>query len=1002
MVAELEVLAGRLEGDKDVKCWTSFKQLETFIAGCQLDPRTTHLKVAAVKSYVDHVWKEAATHTKDVISREELDATVSRIFPHTSLELVRFTVQLGTITVTVPFHDVTNYEDTVEPLRLLQTLAKEVQAQSPERPALTMGAIESARHLIALLSTALLREAAEIARARRHASIEAEDLLEVDRRLAAELGIARIDPDRAPENIRANTESPRDAMLAVARAKIGALAEFNTRYSAEKLERTFDADLALLESEWATRPVEPEASSLHKQALVSLARFLHTTCARANQSDAVLSGTQMLATIEAHYPSVTTWAGIINLFPNEPVLNDVWVAEYQADALRDSAWHWRAIERSLVGQDERVRELDLYAMEELSEFLSVYAVALLMVAGNVAENTGRDTVGVDELRAAQRAFRLTRRNLVAKDNKTLPASPPADPERARSALESQLRAAYIDQVFTDRTERSGIDFVHETSRRITDYRFGEVSEGVTQSYLDTAREKQLDRDKGVRIPNLEIGIAGGGVAVADVDGDGLLDIYLVSGGRDRLYRNLGDLRFIDVTDDSRLVDGGEGRGAYFVDYDNDGDQDLFVTHVYSPNRLYRNRGDGTFEDVTEASRLPLDDDRISHSATWFDYDGDGNLDLYVGDFGDWLGGDRPFLAADSRNGGRDRLYRNTGDGRFHNVTLETNAGRTGWTQAVSHFDANGDGWQDIYVCNDFGSDELLINEAGRGFVNETPPGIKNRFLHGMSVGFTDANGDGVDDIYVSNIAIFSFVSKYITPGAETQIVLSQHTALNARIIEANMFLVSDGSSYSEAHNDYFDRVSGCGWAWDADFFDFDNDGHEDLYVVNGREPNLTYDRERNVLFKQVDGQFYDVSVNSGADIRSNSRGAVHADLDRDGDLDLIVNCYESGAILLSNNTQRRHWVRLELEGSLSNRDAIGARVELRAGGRVQRRTIRGGSGFLSKEPCELHFGLGAAESVEEVVITWPSGGRQVLTDLAINRAHEIVESEMVGPETAGR
>jgi hypothetical protein len=263
----------------------------------------------------------------------------------------------------------------------------------------------------------------------------------------------------------------------------------------------------------------------------------------------------------------------------------------------------------------------------------------------------------------------------------------------------------------------------------------------------------------------------------------------------------------------------------------------------------------------------------------------------------------------------------------------------------------------------------------------------------MSVSFTDINGDGVEDVFISNIAHFSFVSKYVKPGEETEVAVTRATMENARIIEDNVFLVSGEDGPVDRHREYFQRTtSGAGWAWDADFFDFDNDGLEDMYIANGREPGLHYGGERNVLYKQSEGYFYDVSSGSGADFPSNARGAVHADFDGDGDLDIIVNNLVDRAVLLRNNLQRNHWIQLKLEGTKSNRDAIGARVWLHTSKGVQTRTVRGGGGYLSKEPNTLHFGLEDREAIERIDIWWPSGHRQSVADLQVDRVHQIVES----------
>jgi hypothetical protein len=316
------------------------------------------------------------------------------------------------------------------------------------------------------------------------------------------------------------------------------------------------------------------------------------------------------------------------------------VPEHLGDAFRDSAWHWKALERAVVTPSEAAITLptvDLYAMEELTEFLSIYAVALLRAAGTQARAGGADQVSVATLTATHQLFGQNRQRF-----QTVSKNKAAAVEARRLGWESDatlardaLQQSFVEEFFTDVTERSHIAFGYEESDLISNARFPPPeaklsSEGTVFITSDTARKISGSNPNS---PVTEVGIAGGGVAVADVNGDGRLDIYLVSGKRDRLYRNLGDLRFKDITDESGLDNREQGRGAYFVDYDNDGDQDLFLSQVYAPNRLFRNRGDGTFEDVTEQAGLPLNTDVISHSATWFDFDNDGHLDVYVGNFG---------------------------------------------------------------------------------------------------------------------------------------------------------------------------------------------------------------------------------------------------------------------------------------------------------------------------------------------------------------------------------
>ena len=997
-----------LEDRKDVKCWTSFKLLETFIAGCQLNPETTHLKTEVVLNYLDQVWAQAdrVSHHPS-IDGDTFTRIARQVVPWES-DLLEYRVNLAQRVLRVQYRDVENYRSTVEPIRILQSLASRLSNVEPRRKGLSPEAIQTASQLAALLSTIVLVQADEIARENHHQQVTDPDMFEADRRIAQALKLRPLDPTavRTQNPTTAATETGfagNNAMLEIVQQKIHSLEVFNETYSREVLNQMFVADLADHEQQWAKLPIDAQAAVDYKESdLVDLAEFLYEACASEHSGSEPLTGSQMLSTIQTYYPSITHFEhGTIHLYPDEPRIQGLKVEEYEADAFRDSAWHWRAMEQALQRTtDRQLPAMDLYALEELSEFLSVFGVAYVKLAGQIA----RDHTTVDVLKLDRRAFKVARRLFVAASeshftslgsssrastDKTL-----ADKVDSRSRIaQNQLATAYIEDIFSDVTHAAGIDFRHGSSPLIEGHRFatqGERPQDIT-SYV--SRAKHL-RDQGytAAIPNHSLGIEGGGVAVADVDGDRLLDVYLVSGHGDRLYRNLGDLRFEDVTEQANLGHDGEGRGAYFIDFDNDGDQDLFVTQVYAPNRLFQNLGSGKFVDVTKDVGLPLRDDLVSHSAVWFDFDNDGFLDVYIGNYGDWLGNELPLVQADSRNGQANMLFRNNGQGAFEDATSRAHAGDTGWAQAVSHFDVNRDGWQDLYIANDFGQDILLVNHGGRRFVSQVIG--EGRYLHGMSVGFTDVNNDGAEDVYVSNISTFSFASKHIKPDQHTRIAVSQRTTQDMRMMENNLFLVNEPGGLREQHHVYFDRSrAGSGWAWDADFFDFDNDGHEDLYILNGREPNLSYAFERNVLYKQVDGRFYDVSADSGADFKSNARGGVHADLDGDGDLDLVVNNYQDNAVLLRNNLQRRHWLRLRLQGTTSNRDAIGARVTMHTKDGKQMRTVRGGSGFLSKEDGVLHFGLNECRSVETIEIAWPSGRRQSLSGLAVNQEHTVVEPD---------
>lgn len=994
----LDRCAAALEDNKDVKCWTSFKLLETFVAGSQLAPQATHVKTQVVLNYLDQIWRTAAERTTQAfVDGAIFEQVSSQVIPQKHIELIAYHVTLGNETIVVPYQDHQNYLSTIEPVRLLQTLAQRISAEQPDRLGLTEDAVARATQLAALLSNVILKKANVISRDNQHQQILSDDIMAADKSVSEALGLHRYEPASdtiSPADSVVEQADPKEAMLALIEQKLQSLEAFNTKYSRDTLDREFKGDLSEHEVEWAGMPIDLASAKAYKSiGLVTRAKLLYTQCAQQHPGQSTLNGAQMLETVLSFYPFVISYdGGTTVLFPDHPTFKrNLSVFEFEADSFRDSGWHWRALQIAVTEsrhEQPSLPAMNLYAMEELSEFMSVYAVALVRLAGTLAEQNNKSSVNSTALRLADGLLANASRKhraTVEKQSDSL-ADDVSTLDTVRQTVRNQIRQQYVDEIFSDVTSRSGIDFRHESSQRIMDYRFAPTVE-------TTIRDQWLEqRGYKIKIPHLEVGIAGGGVAVGDADCDGLLDIYLVSGSGDRLYRNLGQLQFEDITTSSGLSNEDEGRGAYFIDYDNDGDQDLFVTHVYAPCRLFQNQGDGTFEDVTRAAGLSMSSDRVSHSSVWFDFNNDGHLDVYIGNFTDWLGGVRPVVGSNSRNGQPNQLFLSDGLGRFEDATKRANAGDVGWTHAVSHTDANGDGWQDLYLANDFGADVLLLNKRGQQFVDATPESLRGKHLHGMSVGFTDVNGDSIEDIYVSNIAMFSFVSKYIKPTESTPLTMSRRTTQNARMLENNMFLVSSENEFLEQHDAYFDRSrDGCGWAWDADMFDFDNDGHEDVYIANGREPGLSYDHERNVLYKQNNGHFHDVSSGSGADFRSNSRGAVHADLDKDGDLDIIVNNFHGPAVLLRNNLQRHNWVRLHLQGTSSNRDAIGARVILQTASSRQIRTVRGGSGFLSKEPCTVHFGLADEKDIQQIEINWPSGQSQTVDSLEINRQHTIVE-----------
>lgn len=490
---------------------------------------------------------------------------------------------------------------------------------------------------------------------------------------------------------------------------------------------------------------------------------------------------------------------------------------------------------------------------------------------------------------------------------------------------------------------------------------------------------------------------GSGAAWIDFDNDGDLDAFLVSGegASNRMYRNAGGGRFEDATKALGLLSEGWGQGVCAGDYDNDGFTDLFVTY-WGPNRLYRNLGGKLFENVAAEAGLTQERTRYNTGCAFLDYDRDGDLDLFVANYLVFdfettpKPGDNPYCfyrnvpAACGPRGlpfDRNLLYRNEGDGTFRDVSDESGVSRPNRNYALGVLtgDFDGDGWTDLYVACDRTPSILYINQQDGTFEDEAmfrgaALDENGQALSGMGVSASDFDGDGSIDIFRTNFSDErSTLYRNRGDGDFDEATVEAGMGRNTRYV-----------------------------GWGSGFFDFDNDGLEDLLLVNGHvfpevdrlNTDIHY-RERAILYRNLgEGRFEDISLAGGPGLleKHAARGAAFGDMDGDGAVEVLVNNQNEPPSLLDQRTQPQGgWIVLKLEGMKSNRSAIGARVELAAGGRRQVREIRSGGSYLSQSDLRLHFGLGEATSVESVEIRWPSGAEQTVRGLAPGRVHVIRE-----------
>jgi enediyne biosynthesis protein E4 len=498
---------------------------------------------------------------------------------------------------------------------------------------------------------------------------------------------------------------------------------------------------------------------------------------------------------------------------------------------------------------------------------------------------------------------------------------------------------------------------------------------------------------------------GPGVAVFDYDNDGRLDIFVVNGAPipdptpkktvpaksgpefwNRLYHQKPDGNFEDVTQKAGLQGAGYGMGVAIGDYDNDGFDDLYVT-AFGLNRLYHNRGDGTFTDVTP--RAGVSGGGWSTSAAWVDLDEDGGLDLIVlryleWDFDDvWCGehkeGFRAYCHPDFFKPIAPLVYHNNKDGTFTEVSQKLGLAKPGKGLGIAIADYDRDAHIDVFVANDSMAEFLYHNKGDGtfeevGLASQVAVDIDGRTFAGMGVDFADYNNDGLPDIVVTDLA-------------------NQRYALYQNAGDGSFTYATSATGLGQM------TVSHSGWG--VRLFDYDNDGWKDLLIAQGHDldtieltyPNLRY-REPMLLARNTGKTFIDVSEQSGDVFRRPwvARGMAIGDLDNDGRLDAVVTTNDGPLHILHNQaSDSNHWLLLKLVGHRSNRDAIGAEVVISTASGSQSATVSTASSYLSSSDKRVHFGLGKEKTAQKIEIRWPSGIRQTIKDVPADQVVEINE-----------
>jgi len=504
---------------------------------------------------------------------------------------------------------------------------------------------------------------------------------------------------------------------------------------------------------------------------------------------------------------------------------------------------------------------------------------------------------------------------------------------------------------------------------------------------------------------------GSSAAVGDYDNDGFDDIFVTdsdAGKPNHLFHNNGNMTFTDVAAAAGVVKGNDPDAivadALWFDYDNDGKEDLLIGRFGTPI-LYHNEGGGKFKDVTANSGFTKFGNTIASVA--FDYDNDGLLDVMLGNYFKPVnlitGGDPHVLPNDldnAVNGGGVTLWHNQGGGKFVEVTQKAGfAKHTGWTLDIGHGDFNNDGYQDVYLACDYGTDRIYFNNGDGTFTEKTETATGFDTRKGMNADVADYDNDGWLDIYVTNIT-----DEYMK--------------------ECNMLW---HNNHDGTFTDVSRETNTCEtlWGWSAKFGDFDNDGWKDLFVVDGLRsagkdnyipvvvnlittpgvdftdarlwPNIGnmswsgYQKKK--MFRNLGGTaFKEISAEAGVDNDKDGRGIGMGDFDNDGKLDLYQANADQLPYLYRNNSEGvGNWVQIKLTGTKSNRDAIGARITLKAGGLTQIHEIDGGNGYAGQSTKKAHLGIGKASKVDSVEVHWPSGLVESFDGVQINKLNKLTE-----------
>ncbi len=1001
-------LMGQLESDKDPKCHATATRLEGLIYGTPLSEGARYAKSEYQKQLVKQIWMVAskAYPAQDPLTEQAVADATNNLF---KTRLVKsdaeayWQVELDNQQVTITERDQKHYGSIAYTLRAMLAVQQDVLLDFDlELPELSDQATSYITEQVDLVTLSLLKLADERARKADLYEVSTNHIESSWLQLFPEFESA---DSNQPVTLVAGAQS--GLLTQLIDQKIAAFSQYN-----DVNQTLFIRNLQVYFAKLAMPEAERDRASFKQyftEAMIAFSGTLYLNAqAYAQQAKGItIKEADVAAALHSVLPhDVNEYEDVI-FYPKYAKDQQVIIESYDMDAFRDSGLHWVYFKEALVDAKEMVKlEADPFAAELLSEAIAHYGVLLLREAGAIGKASSQQHLSAE---------------LIAQSYQSIESNIAA---HTKYQPEQNVKATIVSADSGKNRSNSKVKYFENISN---DQNF--KAEHRSSDWLSRQLRSYLEKDADTGIITIPPAFGGSGIAAEDINGDGLTDMLVLSGLGNKLFVNTGK-GLMDVTEQSGLVNlsrkpgaknsAGEPRQPLIADWDNDGDQDIIITYVDELHHVYRNDGSGKFEDISVQVNLG-GVGSVGGPATTADFNNDGLLDIYIQYFGNYLKGDLPTLKRRNDNGGENVLFINKGNFTFKQANKALGANNNGWGQSVTHADLNMDGWQDLIVGNDFGVNAYYINQQGKGFKDYATSIGTDKPSYTMNLSLSDLNRDGIADVYVSNIVTMNKDQKYVLPSEDTTAEFNPDKLANMRVVEGNdLFLSAKNATgaLKYQHSDLVGRgFSSTGWAWDADFFDVDNDGDDDLYVLNGMNDYYVYSKKNpyytdpetgelldvdfpdaakasNVFFVNSGGKLNNVSALSGLDFIGNSRSATYLDIDSDGDLDVAVNNYHDTAQLFANQAQKlnNNWLKITLEGSPQNgvnRDAIGAQIIVTTeNDGYTWRQVNGSQGYMSVHPKEQHIGLGKAKQAQVTVI-WPNGKRQQFEQVDANRSYAI-------------